>query len=57
MKPSDWMPRDTEKTVALMRGLMCGESGNQVWCGRLWVVGCRSVIVIERVEEMVEETF
>jgi hypothetical protein len=51
------MPRDTEKTVALMRGLMCGESGNQVWCGRLWVVGCRSVIVIERVEEMVEETF
>jgi hypothetical protein len=25
MEPSDWMPRDTEKTVALMRGLMCGE--------------------------------
>lgn len=25
MEPSDWMPRDAEKIVALMRGLMCGE--------------------------------
>jgi hypothetical protein len=33
------------------------ERGSQVWCGRLWGVGCRLVIVIERVEEMVEETF
>ena len=49
------MPRDAEKMVALIRGLMCRERGRQVWCGRLWEVGCR--FVVERVEEIVEETF
>lgn len=33
------------------------ERWRQVWCGRLWEVGCRLVVVIERVEEMVGEKF